>query len=57
MRIRLCLCRFLACIGLLFGSVSVLAEEVGEEYRCEIGLQLGGGIMWEICTSMFLWNR
>ena len=43
MRIRLCLWRFLACIGLLFGSVSMLAEEVGEEYRCEIGLQLGGG--------------
>ena len=39
----MCLWRLLLCMGALFSSIFVCAEEVDEEYRCEVGLQVGGG--------------
>ena len=43
MQCRMCLWRLLLCMGALFSSIFVCAEEVDEEYRCEVGLQVGGG--------------
>ena len=43
MQSRLCLWRVLFCVGALFSATFTFAEEVDEEYRCELGLQVGGG--------------